>query len=48
MNRLTAFNMVVYAAVGLTFGFMTPGIDNFAHLGGWLAGVLTGVILILL
>ncbi|MDR1663833.1 MAG: rhomboid family intramembrane serine protease, partial [Clostridiales bacterium] len=34
MNRLTAFNMVVYAAVGLTFGFMTPGIDNFAHLGG--------------
>lgn len=30
---------------GLIFGFMMPGIDNWAHLGGLAGGYLTGLIL---
>jgi rhomboid protease GluP len=34
--------MLIYITMGIGMGFATPGIDNFAHLGGLLCGVLIG------
>ncbi len=38
-SRLSAQAMT-YAAILFVFGFMMPGIDNYAHLGGFLGGYL--------
>ncbi|TGE36993.1 rhomboid family intramembrane serine protease [Desulfosporosinus fructosivorans] len=34
-------NLVVVILINLGFGFVQPGIDNFAHLGGLITGTLT-------
>ena len=33
-------NLFFIAAVNLVFGYVTPGVDNFGHLGGILGGIL--------
>lgn len=38
-------NLVVVIFVNLGFGFVQPGIDNFAHLGGLITGTITSVLL---
>jgi len=38
-------NLVVVILVNLGFGFVQPGIDNFAHLGGLITGSLTCIFL---
>jgi len=38
-------NLVVVILINLGFGFVQPGIDNFAHLGGLITGTLTCVLL---
>jgi rhomboid protease GluP len=35
-----------FSAASILFGLLVPGIDNAAHIGGLVAGVLTGVLLI--
>lgn len=45
------FRWLFWAAMGfsgatIVFGLLVPGIDNAAHVGGWIAGVLMGVLLI--
>ncbi len=35
-------NMVLVVALNVFIGFTTPGIDNYAHLGGLVAGLLLG------
>ncbi|MBS1130518.1 MAG: Rhomboid-like protein [Proteobacteria bacterium] len=45
------FRWLFWAAMGFSgatiiFGLLVPGIDNAAHVGGWIAGVLMGVLLI--
>jgi rhomboid protease GluP len=37
--------LLVWAAYTVAMGFLTPGIDNFAHIGGLLGGVLVGAAL---
>ena len=37
--------LVAWAAINVFFGFSVPGIDNAAHLGGFVAGFLLGLIL---
>jgi rhomboid protease GluP len=37
--------LVMWAAINVFFGFNTPGIDNAAHLGGFAAGLLVGLVL---
>ncbi|MCL1883043.1 MAG: rhomboid family intramembrane serine protease [Defluviitaleaceae bacterium] len=37
--------MLIYIGIGMVVGFATPGIDNFAHLGGLFGGIIIGGVL---
>jgi len=45
-RRFLAFNFIFIAAVNMVFGFFEPNIDNLAHAGGFLTGVLCGLVLL--
>ena len=45
VEALNWYIMFIFIAAGLGMGFMVPNIDNFAHIGGLLAGALFGFIL---
>lgn len=34
---------LIYAGVLMLFGFIWPGVDNFAHIGGFIGGFLAGI-----
>ena len=34
--------MLIYIGLGMVMGVATPGIDNFAHLGGLVGGIVLG------
>jgi rhomboid protease GluP len=42
LGNLAARQMLQWAIVLLLFGFMTPGVNNLAHLGGFASGYLLG------
>jgi rhomboid protease GluP len=44
-GRSRLINVVILVVLNLTFGFLYPGIDNMAHLGGLLAGIGLGWVL---
>ena len=47
MAAATWLVIIIFSALLLfAFGFIMPGIDNWAHLGGFLTGILTGAGLI--
>jgi rhomboid protease GluP len=43
--RSILMNIVVVAAINIAYGFSSRGIDNYAHLGGLLGGMVLGVAL---
>ncbi len=43
MGRQNLTGILILAAINLAFGFVIPGIDNFAHLGGLFSGVMLGL-----
>ena len=43
MGRQSLIGLLVLAAINLFFGFAISGVDNYAHIGGFAAGVLLGV-----
>ena len=43
MGRQTLIGLLLLAAVNLAVGFIMPGIDNFAHIGGFAGGLLLGL-----
>ena len=45
MARQNLMGLVLLAGVNLVFGFATPGIDNWAHMGGLAAGFGLGLAL---
>ena len=45
MGRQTLTALLVLGAINLFFGFATPGIDNWAHIGGLVAGFGLGMAL---
>ncbi len=45
VENLTARQMVLFIALSLYGGFTSQGVDNIAHVGGLLAGVLLGLML---
>jgi len=42
IENLNWYVMFLYIGIGLAMGFATPGIDNFAHLGGLVGGIVVG------
>ena len=42
-GRQTLIGLLALAAINLTVGFIVPGIDNFAHIGGFGGGFLLGM-----
>ncbi len=45
LGRQQSLNLLVIIGLNLTFGMAVPGIDNWNHMGGLVAGLLLGVIL---
>ena len=45
MEDLTAGRLIFMAALSLYYGFTAEGIDNFAHVGGLVSGLLLAVLL---
>lgn len=45
LEDLTAKKLIFMAALSLYFGFTSTGVDNYAHLGGLLSGILLAVLL---
>ena len=43
IGRQTLTGLLVLVAINLFFGLATPGIDNFAHMGGFIAGFGLGI-----
>ena len=43
MGRQNLMGLLVLAAINLVFGVVTPGIDNWAHMGGFVAGFAVGL-----
>ncbi|MCY4654948.1 MAG: rhomboid family intramembrane serine protease [Dehalococcoidia bacterium] len=43
MGRQTLIGLLALAAINLAVGFAMPGIDNFAHIGGFVGGFLLGM-----
>ena len=47
VKDLSLMNMIILFAMTVADGFLSEGIDNVAHISGFIAGVLAGVILML-
>lgn len=45
LEDLTAKRLIFMAALSLYFGFTSTGVDNYAHLGGLLSGILLAILL---
>ena len=45
MGRQSLTGLVVISSINLLLGFITPGIDNWAHIGGLATGFLIGSVL---
>ncbi len=45
MSRATLYGLALMTAINLAYGLATPGIDNWAHIGGLAAGFLLGLVL---
>ena len=42
IGQLDWYMMFMFVGIGIAMGFVTPGVDNFAHLGGLLGGMVLG------
>jgi len=45
LEGLGFYNMLMYILVSVGFGFVTPNVDNFGHLGGFIGGIVIGHII---
>jgi membrane associated rhomboid family serine protease len=45
VRKVYVFNFIFIAVVQLLYGFVEPNIDNFAHAGGLVGGVMVGLLL---
>jgi len=44
-DRTFGMHVLIFAAISLVSGFITPSIDNYGHIGGLVGGYLAGVCL---
>ena len=42
MSKANLYGILMLAGINLFYGLITPGIDNWAHIGGFIAGVALG------
>ena len=45
LEDLTSRRLILMAILSLYYGFSSAGVDNFAHIGGLISGIIMGVIL---
>ena len=45
VGRAMTKNNLIWAAVGAAYGMALPGVNNYGHAGGFLAGLLIGMVL---
>ena len=45
VEDITVRQMIIMAAFSLYFGFTSSGVDNAAHIGGMIGGIIMAVIL---
>ena len=43
--KVALVSLIVFAIYNLVFGFLTPGIDNASHVGGFVVGLVLGLVL---
>ena len=43
MGKQNLNAVLILAGINFAFGYIVPGIDNWAHLGGFIAGVILGI-----
>jgi rhomboid protease GluP len=48
LTRVVLVNVGIFLVFNLVYGAMTPDVDNFAHIGGFLAGIPCGLVLYVL
>lgn len=46
IDGLNTFTLLIMVMIGIAFGFMMPSVDNAAHLGGLLSGIVSGTIIL--
>ena len=44
-GKQTLNGLIILALVNLAFGFVIPAVDNWAHIGGFIAGISSGYFL---
>jgi len=45
-GKQTFNGLIILAIVNLAFGFVIPAVDNWAHIGGFISGLLSGYFLV--
>jgi rhomboid protease GluP len=48
IRRAILINVGIFMVLNIVYGATTPGVDNFAHIGGFLTGLLCGGVLYIL
>ena len=48
IRRAIMLNAGIFVVLNLAYGFSTPGVDNFAHIGGFLTGLVCGAVIYVL
>jgi len=46
IEHMNWYTLFFFIGIGLAVGFLTPGIDDFGHLGGLVGGLLIGAIMV--
>ncbi|MDR2902972.1 MAG: rhomboid family intramembrane serine protease, partial [Clostridiales bacterium] len=46
LDGLNLYTMLVFAFVGVSFGFLMPNVGNIAHIGGLASGYLMGMLIL--
>ena len=46
IEHMNWYTLFLFIGVGIAMGLMTPGVDNFGHLGGLVGGLIVGAVMV--